>query len=343
MPLPIIWGAAVIGGAALKGLSSGVKAKSNMRDAQQITDAAQEYAQESKAFIEMAQSNTKSAIEHLGMKKIDILSTSINDFVSSFEKIKNVEIKQSVGLEELSLLKTSNESFQTLRRASFEAKQIALNGLTAIGSGALLAYGTYSVVMSGLGGMIVTATTGTAIGTLSGVAATNATLAWLGGGALSVGGFGMAGGMVVLGGLVAGPALAVGGMILESQSRKALNDAHGNYEKAKVFRAQAKNIGVALKAIFTRCSQIYDLLEQLDSHFVTYINLMNETIENKGNNWKKYSDSEKNNIYICVQIAQTVKIVLDTSLLNENGELQEKSAKMIEDGNRFLVQLASIN
>jgi hypothetical protein len=42
-------------------------------------------------------------------------------------------------------------------------------------------------------GMLATASTGTAIGTLSGAAATNATLAWLGGGALSAGGFGMAG------------------------------------------------------------------------------------------------------------------------------------------------------
>ena len=43
-----------------------------------------------------------------------------------------------------------------------------------------------------------TASTGTAISTLSGAAATKATLAWLGGGALAAGGFGVAGGVVVL-------------------------------------------------------------------------------------------------------------------------------------------------
>lgn len=43
-----------------------------------------------------------------------------------------------------------------------------------------------------------TASTGTAISSLSGAAATNAATAWLGGGALSAGGFGMAGGTVVL-------------------------------------------------------------------------------------------------------------------------------------------------
>ena len=47
----------------------------------------------------------------------------------------------------------------------------------------------------------MSASTGAAISGLTGVAATNATLAWLGGGALSAGGFGVAGGMAVLGGL----------------------------------------------------------------------------------------------------------------------------------------------
>ncbi|MDP1276864.1 hypothetical protein Q6263_29240, partial [Klebsiella pneumoniae] len=46
---------------------------------------------------------------------------------------------------------------------------------------------------------IGTSSTGTAIGTLSGVGATNATLAWFGGGSVAAGGAGMSGGMLVLG------------------------------------------------------------------------------------------------------------------------------------------------
>ena len=70
---------------------------------------------------------------------------------------------------------------------------------------------------STLGGTAVlgTASTGTAIASLSGAAATNATLAFLGGGSLAAGGLGVAGGTMVLGGLVAGPALAVFGLYLE--------------------------------------------------------------------------------------------------------------------------------
>ena len=63
------------------------------------------------------------------------------------------------------------------------------------------------------------------IGALSGAAATNATLAWLGGGSLAAGGFGMAGGMAVLGGIVAGPALALGGVFLDSKAEDKLYEA----------------------------------------------------------------------------------------------------------------------
>ncbi|GAA8413817.1 hypothetical protein HpNP49_09180 [Helicobacter pylori] len=56
-----------------------------------------------------------------------------------------------------------------------------------------MAYGAYTGV-----GFLASTASGVAIAELSGVAATNATLAWLGGGALSVGGFGMVGGMAVL-------------------------------------------------------------------------------------------------------------------------------------------------
>ncbi|WP_305421171.1 hypothetical protein [Photobacterium leiognathi] len=65
--------------------------------------------------------------------------------------------------------------------------------------------GTAAVGAWGLVSVIGSASTGTAIATLSGAAATNATLAWFGGGALAAGGAGMSGGMMVLGGIVAAP------------------------------------------------------------------------------------------------------------------------------------------
>lgn len=338
MPLPLIpaVAAGIAAITAATGVKKGFDAKRDMNKAKSLNQTSQDIAKESEEFIQMARERTNEAITELGQEKIRILTTSISDFVQSFEKIKNMNLKNGEGIDELRNFNPTSESFKQLKEASFEAKKIAINGLAAIGSGALLAYGTYSVVMGGLGGLLVTATTGTALGTLSGVAATNATLAWLGGGALTAGGFGMAGGMAVLGGLVAGPALAIGGAIFASQAKTALNDAYGNYDKSKAFKKQARNIGIALKGIFTRANQLTELLQKLDVFFAYQVKLLEEIIESKGVNWESYSKSEQEEIYKCVQLAQTIKVILDTSLLKQEGELDERSNEVLENGNKYL-------
>ncbi|MFD3328479.1 helix-turn-helix domain-containing protein [Streptomyces sp. NPDC058701] len=72
--------------------------------------------------------------------------------------------------------------------------------------GGAAAYGAFTAAA-----FFGTASTGVAISTLSGVAATNAALALLGGGTLAAGGAGMAGGVLLLTGMVAAPAAALAG------------------------------------------------------------------------------------------------------------------------------------
>ncbi|MGQ4330689.1 helix-turn-helix domain-containing protein [Streptomyces hayashii] len=77
-------------------------------------------------------------------------------------------------------------------------------GAVGAAAGGAAAYGAFTAAA-----LFGTASTGTAISTLSGVAATNATLALLGGGTLAAGGAGMAGGILLLTGMVAAPAAAL--------------------------------------------------------------------------------------------------------------------------------------
>ena len=222
MPLPIIpiAIAAVLG---LNGVSNTIQAKENMDEANRINRSSQEYAKEAEDFIAMAREKTFASISDFGQEKIRILSESMSDFITEFEKIRNLNLSEFHGLDEWQCFMPSDTSFQELKVASLDAQKIACNGLAAVGSGVLLAYGTYSTVMGGLGGLLVTSTTGTALSSLSGAAATKATLAWLGGGAIKAGGLGMAGGTMVLGGLIVGPALAIGGSIYASQAKTELN------------------------------------------------------------------------------------------------------------------------
>lgn len=92
------------------------------------------------------------------------------------------------------------------------ATSLAVNLATG-GMAAWSNAGTIATVLGGTGVLGNTATTGVAISSLSGAAATNASLAALGGGALSVGGGGMALGTAVVAGTGAAVGSAAGGII----------------------------------------------------------------------------------------------------------------------------------
>lgn len=339
MPIPfIIGGIALIAGAS--GVKKGIDAKSDMDSADYYNRKAKRMANEAEALIESAKDKTKISVEDLGREKINVLSSSMMDFVNNFEKIKNIDLKESEGINELRNLNVSKEEFKQLKSAAFEAKDVAVNGLAAVGSGALVAYGTYGAVMSGTIGAL--ASTGTAIGSLSGIAATNATLAWLGGGSLAVGGYGMAGGMMVLGGLVAGPAIAIGGALMASQAKKALNDAYSNYDEAEAFMTQAKSIEKVLKGITTRANQLCKVLKELDLIFVKLVKSMMFIMNNEGIEWSKYKEESKQEIYKCVQVAKIVKIILDAQLLKQDGKLDKKSKEALKAGKEYLTAIKNV-
>ncbi|GHQ62817.1 hypothetical protein VN0390_08110 [Helicobacter pylori] len=125
----------------------------------------------------------------------------------------------------------------------------------------LVAYGAYTGM-----GMLASTAGGVAIAELSGVAATNATLAWLGGGALSVGGFGMVGGMAVFGWLVAGPALAILGAMSTDEMKEKLEKAKAYYPQVEKAVKKADAIIDQFQAIekmaklFTRQIAKFDAL-----------------------------------------------------------------------------------
>jgi hypothetical protein len=96
-----------------------------------------------------------------------------------------------------------------------ERRSTALAATSGAATGSMAVVGAWSLVA-----MAGTASTGTAIGTLSGAAATSATLAWFGGGSLVAGGAGMAGGEVVLAVIAFLPVIACWGFFAHRKAKK---------------------------------------------------------------------------------------------------------------------------
>ena len=325
MPLPLFFiGAAVATGAIGGGKT--IKAVTDNTKADRINRLANSSVENSKDELDRQRKAVSTALDKLGAEKLDVLHHDVMDFVTSFEKIKNIDFQSSVGLEELKNLHIDENTFQELKELGNFAIEVAGGVAAGAVGGALTALGAYGAATT-----FASASTGTAIAALSGAAASNATLAFFGGGSLAAGGLGMAGGMAVLGGLVAGPALMVMGMITGAKSQEKLENALSN-------KAQADEIVESLNAASAQCSAIrrrtymfYNLLAHLDSYFLPQIWKMQDIIENEGTDYRSYKPDSKKAIAAAASTACTIKAVLDTPILTVEGELTESSGKLSEE------------
>lgn len=208
MPLPfVLAGAAVVAGGF--GAKKGYDAHQDFSSAKRINQGAKIIYQEAEKSLDEERENTQSLLENLGKVKFELYEETLPKFIEIAEKIKHINFDKVDLDKELLLDKLELEE---LTSNVNQISSMLTGGLTGIGSGGLAGLAAYSGA-----GWLATASTGTAISSLSGVAATNATLAWFGGGSIASGGLGMAGGTMVLGGIVAGPVLAVGGMVMASK------------------------------------------------------------------------------------------------------------------------------
>lgn len=202
-----------------------------------------------------------------------------------------------------------------MKDTALGAMNVLGSGMAGVGAGALLGWGAYGGVMA-----LGTASTGTLIGGLSGVAATNATLAWLGGGALAAGGGGMALGTAVLGGIIAGPALLLAGGIFGAKSKEKLNNAYSNLSEARKLEEELKTAGIELDIIGKKADQLNELLIKLAKQFNYTVGKMEYVVE-KEVDWKKYSNEDRKIVVIAAKYAQIVKGIIDMPLLTKDGIL----------------------
>ncbi|GAA8581569.1 hypothetical protein HpDR62_11760 [Helicobacter pylori] len=195
---------------------------------------------------------------------------------------------------------------------------------SAIG-GVLAAYGAYTGV-----GMLASTAGGVAIAELSGVAATNATLAWLGGGVLSVGGFGMVGGMAVFGGLVAGPALAILGAMSADEMEEKLEKAKSYYSQVEKAVKKADAIIDQFQAIEKMAKLFTRQIAKFDALFFSLSQDAIATMKKHHYDTSRYNQKEKDQLCVTVSTLSSLSAFLKTPIMDEYQKLQEKAQRALE-------------
>lgn len=326
MPLPLlpVILLAAAAGSAIEGVRRSIMATKNLKTAKRTNESANSILSSAKWKADSARKKAQKALECLGAEKVNILNTSIAHFISSFEKLKHVEIENSVGLDELKNFQVDIQTMKDLKEISNFATSLAKGLAGGAAGGALTAFGAWSAA-----GTLAAASTGTPIAALSGAAATNATLAFFGGGSLAVGGLGMAGGAVVLGGLVAGPALAILGLIVDAKAKIEKEKAYSNLAKAQKNAEELNSVSVLCIAIAKRCDMFTNVLKRLDARLQSLLIQMDKAIEEHNANFREFSLEQKQVVAKAVALVKAIKSIIDTPILTKDGNLTEESEDVI--------------
>lgn len=223
--------------------------------------------------------------------------------------------------------------------------QLIAGGATGAAAGAAVggvaAYGAF-VAAASLG----TASTGVAISTLSGVAATNATLALLGGGTLAAGGAGVAGGTMVLAGIVAAPAaiLFAGGLVLMRRHNRKQQEKLAAQIETTQAQLAASEVGYrALQAILPRAT---DTLAYIATHAGHALRRWAQQIEDTPRNWDSLGDDQRRRYQEFVDIASaqvTIVTINVQGVLTTEGadrdELIEVASQVLDQSERTVTAL----
>ena len=323
--IPVIVGA-VSAAAAAYGAKKAIDAHNKTQTAAKTEENAQDIVKRAKKALKLAKKVTKSHIEDLGTCKLEICAKTLKHFVDLFEQIKEVELQDSPGLNELSKFKMDKASFAQIKASSDMASAFvsgSASGIIAAGAVVQSAYGAV--------GTFGIASTNTAIAGLHGAAATNATLAALGGGAKIAGGLGITGGCAVLGAAAAGAAIAIMGTVMDSKATKKLNTAAMNLAKAKEYAEAVDVVVTKCKGIVKRADLFKKVLIYLEAFLFPQLRNLENVIQNEGTDYRQYSDDAKKQVAVCVATVQALKAVLDVPMLTKNGDLTDESETVLID------------
>ncbi len=352
MPLPFIVGAiAVVAGAG--GIGAGIHGGVKMKQASDTVKAAQKRNEENVEKLQIANEKTMQIMDTLGKHEMEVIS-SFQRFSVAFEKIKNSPNFAEIKKDGITL---SVFTPKEVKDAAVGAS-VLLGGLggAALGTagGFAAAGGTTAAVMA-----LGTASTGTAIASLSGAAATNATLAALGGGSLAAGGGGIALGTAVLGGATLGVGLLIGGIIFSVAGSSVSNKAEKAWDQMIENENKINAICDYLEKLGNIATSFDSALKKVEKVYLNYLARLEYTIEeqfkkksffaklfSKKVDYKKFSEEQKTiteNVVLLVGLLYEmckVQLVEKSDVEEEINTINEEEIKsQIENSENTLQKL----
>lgn len=328
--IPVILGAAAVVTTGA-GVKLGAKGITKINQAKNIGKNAEKKYKESLKSVQLDWELTHLYAEKYGQLQLNLKASTIKHFIQLLKRIgqeKNLTSTILSAGSEGSIYPEPTKQYQSVPLEAQGLASGSLKGVATVGAaGVAGAAASQSAIAAAA--LFGTASTGTAIGGLSGAAAWNATLAWFGGGALAAGGGGMAFGTMVLGGIAIGPALAVGGFMLSGQGDKAIAKAKEYEAKVNKEIENINQFSSFLQQVKTRIQELQNLVDNLNRHAVTNLNLLEYLTFNE--------QKDINTLKETYLLVQALAEITTTPILDREGKLNPAILKLQEKYNEMAV------
>jgi hypothetical protein len=337
VPLPFIIGAAAAIAAGV-GIKSGVEGAMKMKEASETMKSTESRHKENIERFKKFSNIASREMDILGKNELKIIK-SFDKFSKLIEKIQGKPQFKTYNKDGVSIPSYSAEK---IKEVSIGAG-ILLGGIggAAVGTaGGFAAAGATTAAVMAIG----TASTGTAIASLSGVAATNATLAALGGGAIAAGGGGIALGTTILGTATLGVGLLVGGIIFNITGKSLSNKADEAFDQMIKAEKEINSICLYLKKLSKTASNFNIAITKVNRIYRSQLHKLNNIVNVlEKSDWEMFTTEEKiitENTALLVNLLYNmgkVQLVLKSDNGTESNKVNTKMVyKAISDSDKLL-------
>lgn len=265
----------------------------------------------SKSRLQLAQKDSEDAMKRTNAKINELgtldtpLYSALTEIQTKFDLIRNVPTEIALEYEKVKAIQLNwKQQVDTIEQQYKVSAKVGV-GATATTAGVAVAALGPNIAM-GIATTFGVASTGTAISALSGAAATNAALAWLGGGALAAGGGGMAAGSLLMslfgpvGWTIAGVAVVASGLSVfkEVTDKKKVENIY-----TLISERDTRSYNLATVELSERITRIKDETGKLRQAI--------ETIQTFGTDYSQMSQEQQYELgaYVNLMSASTMLLV----------------------------------
>ncbi len=313
MPLPFILGDIALAVAGY-GVKKGIDAKDTNDKAKDLLKKAEELLEEAKKRVELAESGCKLAFARFGKKKLHVLSHTVSNFLDHFHQLKGHEFVIS-NIDMQNIQEQVLEALNIVNKYKMGLLDLANLGGVGIAVGVLATYGAYTGISAAAGGTVLSHIGGA--------------LAWMSGGAISLGGGLAAGSMALIGGVGAAPVIAILGALSAAKMEKKRDDAKAYYSQVEAAAKKADVMIDNLRSVEKMAKLFTRQIIKFEALFFSLSIDAIATMKKHHYDTSRYNQKEKDQLCVTVSTLSSLSAFLKVSIMDKHQKINEKAKNVL--------------